>query len=61
MRKNREKKKKRVRSRLRFRKGRIERVISERIVFADIDDKAEVDLDVEMDLHGMARGGRGRS
>lgn len=53
--------KKKERSYLRFRRGRVERVISERVVFGDIDSSAEVDMDVELDLHGMSRGGRGRS
>lgn len=55
-----EKKELYTRSRVRFRRGRIERVLSERIVFGDIDKNAEIDMDVEVDLHGMTRGGRGR-
>ena len=55
-----EKKELYTRSRVRFRRGRIERVLSERIVFGDIDKNAEIDMDVEIDLHGMTRGSRGR-
>ena len=44
---------------IRYRRPR--RVLSSRIVFGDIDASSEVDLDIEIERHGMTRGGRGRS
>ncbi len=37
------------------------KVLSSRVVFGDIDESSEINLDMERSQHGISRGGRGRS
>ena len=48
----------RMNSPYRFRNGKIVKVVSERVVFGDIAEDAEIDMTVDVEQRGISRGGR---